>query len=508
MLTRHRAAVLTAAVAACSLTLGALAPAVVAAPGGRAAPAGRGGQERPASHGAPGFSRSSGTQLVKDLRAAWQISRGEGVTIALIGTGVDSSAAGLGGKVTQGPAFGNVKDDSAIPNTVLASAMAGSGPSASNPAGTVGLAPAARILALRIDERTRLTSVWQQNVGRAIRYAAGHGAKVIYVDDLNPTGDANLDGAVQYALSKGAVVICAEFRPRGQPVNAATFPNSLPGVLGVATVVVPGMSQPPPSHDAVPANDSILLSAPGNVLIVSGPAGMGYEVFNAYAAVAWLAATVAIIKSVYPTLPPALVARALALSARDHPRGGYNTKVGFGMIDPIGALHEVAKLRGLRTVAGSGPGVAAPAARFLSGPAPGPINAVRHSPVKLAGFGGAMVAGLVLLLLAVVIWRRRRRVAVAQVPGASSTAPPPMTAPERAPWAVPPAPPAASPTPPWAQPPAPPAPPPGAPPRASPEPPWAPPSAPPEPPWAQPAAPPAPPPAAPPTPPWAPPDTQ
>jgi subtilase family protein len=470
VLTRYRPAAVAAAAAVCALTLGVLAPGAMAAADGTAVPA---GHERLARHGAPHFGQAAGTQLVKDLRAAWQISKGEGVTIALIGSGVDGSAAGLSGKVKRGPAFGHVPNQPAAPDTALASAMAGSGPSSSNPAGTVGLAPAARILDIRINVRERQTHAWQQSLADAIRYAASHRAKVIFVDEIGLEDDLSIDGAVHDALSKGVVVIGAGYVPSRHSPNTATFPNSLPGVIGVASPTVPGMGQLPPHHYASPANDSILVSAPGNVLNVSGPGGSAYGVYNLYSAGAWLTATVAIIKSVYPRLPPAMVARSLALSARDHPRGGYDPRVGFGMINPIGALHEAARLRALRSAAAAGPGVADPSTRFVASPVPGTIHAVRHSVVKLAGFGGAMGAGVLLLVLGVLTWRRRSRQAA--TPGAPWA----PSAPSAAGWAatVPPSGPAS--------------PPPWAPPAPSGEPvappPWAPP-APPQPPWTLPGA--------------------
>jgi hypothetical protein len=435
VLTRYRPAVVAAAATACSVTLAVLAAGAVAAAGGGAAPAGRAGRERVARHGAPGFGRAAGTQLVKDLRAAWQISKGEGVTIAVIGSGVDGTAAGLSGKVTKGPAFGHVPHQPAAPDTALASAMAGSGPSSSNPAGTVGLAPAARILDIRINVRERQTHAWQQSLADAIHYAARHRAKVIFVDEIGIQADLSIADAVQYAVSKNAVVIGAEYIPSRHSPDTATFPNSLPGVLGVASPTVPGMGQPPPHRYKCPANDSILVSAPANVLNVSGPAGSGYGVYNLYSAGAWLTATVAIIKSVYPKLPPAMVARALALSARGHPRGGYDTKVGFGMINPIGALHEVARLRVLHPAAAAGPGVADPAGRLVASAAPGPISAVRHSVLKLAGYGGAIAAGVLLLVFGVLTWRRRKALPAAS-PGGPWAVPPPA-APSAPAWGAP-----------------------------------------------------------------------
>ena len=103
-----------------------------------------------ASRAGAGFGPSASKQLVRDLRAAWQISKGQGVTVAVLAGGVDPSVAGLAGDVTTGPSFGDVSGDSNALGTVFASGVAGRGPSGSNPAGTLGLAPAARILAEKV----------------------------------------------------------------------------------------------------------------------------------------------------------------------------------------------------------------------------------------------------------------------------------------------------------------------------------------------------------------------
>jgi Subtilase family len=409
-----RARLRRAAAAGC---LGCLATAVApgtaaSAAAARAAPAVAAAAAQAVSAGAAarlgpaGFGRTAAIRLVKDLLAAWRITRGQGVTLAIVGQGVDGRATGLAGRVTTGPSFGNVRHDSVTPDTVFASAVAGAGPSPRNPFGTVGLAPQARVLSLRVPLRA---SVWQSADARAIRYAARHGAKVIFVDVVGEEDDVRLDSAVQYAESRHAVVIGSESASRSRP-NAAQYPTSLPGVLGVRAVLLPGLVAPPRQVNS-PANDSVLVAAPGDDLNVTGPGGAGYTIFNFFAAEAWLTATVSLIKSVYPDLPAAMVARAIAVSAQDHPRHGYSTQLGFGLINPVGALHAAAALAKLPGRVASGPGVAAPGARLAAGPAPGVIDAVHHPVAKLAGYAAALAAGLILLVLAVLLprrWRRRR----------------------------------------------------------------------------------------------------
>ncbi len=361
-----------------------------------------------------GFGAAASGQLVRELRGAWRITRGRGVTVAIVAQGVDPAVAGFGGRVTSGPSFGNVSRDSPASGTAVASAIAGSGPSAQNPSGTIGLAPQARILSLRVPGAAG-AGEWQADDAEAIRYAARHGARVIFVDLLGHDDDLPLDSAVQFAETRHAVVISDEF-PYGKSRNAAEYPASLPGVLGAGATILPGWPVPPRRY-ASPANDSILVAAPGNVLSVSGPGAAAYQVYNFYSAAAWLTATVTLIKSVYPDLSPGLVARAIAVSARDHPRAGYSTRTGFGLINPLGALHESAALARLPLTAVPGPQAAAPGARLAAGPGPGVIHAVHHSTRKLAGLTGVMAAGLILLCSAFLLFLRWRRRPPAARPG-------------------------------------------------------------------------------------------
>ena len=178
------------------------------------------------------------------------------------------------------------------------------------------------------------------------------------------------------------------------------------------------------------------MSAPGNTLFASGPAGGTFPVYNFFAADAWLTATAAFIKSAHPALPPALVARALAQSARDHPAGGYSLADGFGLIDPAGALTEAGKLSSLRTAAPVGPGVVAPATRLASGSAPGVIQAVHHSVWKLVGYSALILAGLIVLFRARRLrkrWRRRAALRTTQSHRMGRGPPPEPAPPEPAP---------------------------------------------------------------------------
>jgi Subtilase family len=401
--------------AGCAVGAATALAAALAAPGALAAAA------KPA--GPLSFSASDTANLLAETAQAWTISQGSGVTVAVLSTGVDPNADGLQGKVTVGGDYVNLPFPEPTSGTILASAIAGSGSTSGGVIGPLGRAPQAKILSIRVWPDSNVPGAqayansqpqWETSDATGITEAVDSGAKVI-VDDL-VGGDASsaMEEAVQYAIAKNVVVVCDE-DPSASDLDGLLYPCALPGVIGAATVDLPGLPPPSPAVGS-PANETILVAAPGNQLLASGPQGPDYAVQNYYSSLAWLAGTAALIKSVYPNLAPALVARAIAVSATDRPPGGYNTTVGFGLINPDGALQQAAVLSKLGDTAAPGPGVFSPSARLAPGPPPGVIVAVHHSTLKLAGYGGAIVAGLACLIAALLLGLRWRRPARAVAP--------------------------------------------------------------------------------------------
>ncbi|HEU5421240.1 MAG TPA: hypothetical protein VFV41_26380 [Streptosporangiaceae bacterium] len=363
---------------------------------------------------AGGIPASAKDRFVSEVQKAWQITKGGGVTVAVLATHIDS-VSGLSGKLITGPDL--VPDPSGLSTdgTVLASLIAGSGPTSSQVFGTIGRAPAARILSVPVVDygghdaaKYQREGTWDALEARGIRYAVRHGAKVIVTFESGypgPGTETALASAVAYAISRNVVVLGGS-SVWGHRPNALQVPDDLPGVINFSGTVISGL--PSPAHEPRwPANYSVVVTAPANTLVATGPGSVPYTAWGNYATIAWVAGTVALIKSVYPHIPPALVARALATSASYHPAGGYSAKRGFGLLNPQGALHAARRLLKLRRTAAPGGAVQSPAARFGAGPQPA-ISAAQHSTVKLAGFGGAIVAGLVLLVVALLLARRRR----------------------------------------------------------------------------------------------------
>ena len=278
----------------------------------------------PGAAAAPSYAAPFGAwaQFQSDLNGAEGLATGRGVTVALLSTGADTS--GFGGRVSNGP------DYIAKPTIALTHALGTltAGLILGVPGAVRGVAPDARILALRIqpdfyEQGAAAFFSGQDPVniqavdGQAIRYAVSRGAQVIVIDSVSyQSASPELLSAVSYALSRNVVIVA--------PVPASApkwsweyqYPSGLPGVIGVSAVMLPG-GEPPFSAFTAQRNNSVLISGPADTVAASAT---GWELDDFATAATYVAATVALIKERYPALRPALVARALAMSARYRPR--------------------------------------------------------------------------------------------------------------------------------------------------------------------------------------------
>jgi thermitase len=138
---------------------------------------------------------------------AWELSRGTGVTIAVVDTGVDYIHPDLKGRVDIGHDFVDNDEDpmdvQGHGTHVAGIAAAG----ADDGFGVAGIAPGARILAVRVLDADGAGNY--SHVAKGIIYAAERGAKVI---NLSLGGDEQselLRNAIDYASARGAIVTCA-----------------------------------------------------------------------------------------------------------------------------------------------------------------------------------------------------------------------------------------------------------------------------------------------------------
>jgi type VII secretion-associated serine protease mycosin len=347
--------------------------------------------------------------------AAWAVTRGSGVTVAVLDTGVDASVPDLAGSVTVGPDETLGVDPRGYHppyqhGTYIASLIAGHGSGAGRQSGVIGIAPAAAILSVRVildDSEPGFSEFADESanddaIGNGIRYAVQHGAGVINMSLGSTAPTQNLRAALAYAAARGVVVVAAAGNDGAAQHGYTPFsyPAAFPGVIAVAAVSLHG-DRAAFSDD----NSSVVLSAPGVSVVGAGPGGSYLEGDGTSPASAMVAGVAALIRARYPKLTPFEVEQAMVSSATRRPRGGYSPGTGFGEVDAPAALTAAGRLAAARAQ----PGLAA-SARFAR---PGPIQVVYRDGARITGYTvAAIVLALaflaLLVVLAVRLWRIRR----------------------------------------------------------------------------------------------------
>ncbi len=351
--------------------------------------------------------------------AAWNVTRGQGVTVAVLDSGVDPMVSDLAGSVITGPDLTGVSTLPSSPDwgqhgTWMASIIAGHGHGLDSGDGIIGVAPEARILSVRVVpdrndpgygayEREQEDRV-QDSLADGIRYAVDHGADVISMSIGYGSPSAGVRSALQYAYGHGVAVVASSGNS-GDTSSASQdgyaplkFPADYPGVIGVAAVSSSGTAAGFSSD-----NLSVEVAAPGVNISAQGRDGQYWLVTGTSPACALVAGVAALIKSRYPGLAPDLLARALSSTTQFRPAGGYDQAVGFGTVDAAAALAAAGQLSAQRA-AGVG---AAPAVNFGGGP-----SAVPREPVRPRGSGQLVLFAILALTALVLVMAAVSRLAV------------------------------------------------------------------------------------------------
>jgi type VII secretion-associated serine protease mycosin len=274
------------------------------------------------------------------IREAWKTTKGKGVTIAIIDTGVDSSHADLAGAVTGGKDFSGqgaangqrpVGSDEASHGTMVAGLAAGRGQGAS---GVIGAAPAASILAISVGFGAGAPDSDQQ-IADAVRWAVDNGADVINMSLTRNTLDwpTSWDDAFLYAAEKDVVVIAAAGN-RGSGTTQVGAPATMPGVLTVAGLDRSGKA----SWNASSQGITIGVAAPAEQLVGTVPGG-GYVLWDGTSgATPIVAGVAALVRAAHPDLDAANVINRIVKTAKDAGTAGNDPIYGFGKLDAAAAV--------------------------------------------------------------------------------------------------------------------------------------------------------------------------
>ncbi|HEY2448987.1 MAG TPA: type VII secretion-associated serine protease mycosin [Mycobacterium sp.] len=364
-----------------------------------------------------------------DLPQVWQLTRGSGQRVAVIDTGVSSHprlpATTAGGDYVF---TGDGTQDCDGHGTAVAGIIAAA-PDPNHADSFSGVAPEVALISIR-QSSTKFGPVADpatagfgdvETMASAVRTAADRGASVINISSVacirvgSPLDDRALGAALSYVVDvKNAVVVAAAGNtgagqcPDQQPeatwdsatvvVSPAWYDDY---VLTVASVNAHGEPSSftlagPWVDVAAPGEAVISLSSSGDGLVnaLGGPQGPTPLSGTSYAAPV-VSGLAALIRSRFPKLTARQVMQRIKATAH-HPPGGWDPRVGAGLVDVLAAVSTDAPVSS----------VAPPPRAAVPRPAriPAPPD---HSARNTAFTGATLCAGVLVAVLAAVALRRR-----------------------------------------------------------------------------------------------------
>ena len=252
----------------------------------------------------------------------------------------------------------------------MAGIIAGHGHGTGHADGILGIAPAAKILSIRVtleyndplNSDKALARKLPGAIAAGITYAVDHGARIIELPMDPGTGGLTGQGnpaaaggsqaeqaAVANALSKDVILI-APAGDDGEGAGLVDYPAAYPGVIAVGAVARNGQVAPFSSRHSF-----VTLTAPGVGLTAATPPAAYAPISSTSMSSGIVAGVAALILSRFPHLTGAQVSQVLAESvtpARTHAPGA-----GLGVID---AARAVSLAAGLSRTSQSAAAAAAP----------------------------------------------------------------------------------------------------------------------------------------------------
>ena len=324
--------------------------------------------------------------------SVWKRTRGGGVTVAVVDSGVDANPQ-FGDRVIPGPDLvagtkpgippgaDCVGHGTAVASIIAAAPVPG--------VSFTGVAPAARILSVKISGTdTFPTSVTPQGIMDAVQF----GADVINLSLATPDDVQGLRNAVEYALRHNVVVVAAagndieQGSADGNEGTGPFYPAAYPGVLAVGAVgpggVLAGFSDRYTPVGVTAPGVNVTSAYPGTF-----PAAYDSVQNGTSFAAAFVSGVVALVRSAHPGLNAAQVVARIEATAH----GGTGPGTGHGMVDPVRAVTAVL------------PAEQASAASSQASAAPSGISTRTVALAAIAGSFGLVVV----VLLAVLVIRRR-----------------------------------------------------------------------------------------------------
>lgn len=278
------------------------------------------------------------------IRSAWATTKGAGVRIAVIDTGIGKGPVEFAGAVVGGTdVSGSGTADGRTPvgavdanhGSWVASLAAGRGTGPGT--GMIGVAPEAELLSISVGFGSSAKTPFAEQIAEAVRWAVDHGADVINLSltTNTPDWDTSWDSAFLYAFEHDVVVVVAAGN-RGSGTTKVGAPATIPGVLTVAGVDPAGKA----SVEASTQGITIGVSAPSEKLLGVSADGRLVQWDGTSGAAPIVAGIAALVRSANPQMDADNVINHIIRTA--HPAAGAKSVpdplYGYGLVDAAAAV--------------------------------------------------------------------------------------------------------------------------------------------------------------------------
>ena len=270
---------------------------------------------------------------------AWaNCSQGEGITVAVVDTGIDLDHPDLQANLVSGKSFvsgTSSPDDDAGHGTHVAGAVA----AVANNGGVIGVAPKASLMPIKVLDSSGSGSIY--DVVDGIEWATDNGANVINMSLGSVSNSSLLQDAIDYAHNRDVLIVAAG----GNCGDSFYFLN---GCNYQDQPVYPGADGDVMAVASTDSNDNqssfsnegsyIEIAAPGSSIYSTYPSGSYATLSGTSMASPHVAGLAALIWSQNPDWSNEEVRAQMRNTADDLGSSGWDSRFGYGRINAASAM--------------------------------------------------------------------------------------------------------------------------------------------------------------------------